>query len=103
MARTRRRLTPATPAAPDTPDDGHAALVDKAHAVALKAARLKRDFAGAHRLAHQAQVREALTRSELTLALNETLAARAELAGRVREQALAGYLARGGAIRLRRH
>jgi hypothetical protein len=102
MARTRRRLTPGGDAPAPSADDARRA-VDKATRVALKAARLTRDFAGAHRLAHQAQVREALTRSELTLALNETLAARAELAGRVREQALAGYLARGGADRLRRH
>lgn len=88
---------------PPTPDDNIPALLDKAHAVALRTAKLRRDFAGAHRLAHQAQVREALSRTELTLALTETLAARAELEGRLREQALAGYLARGGPIRLRRH
>ncbi|WP_293905319.1 hypothetical protein [Phenylobacterium sp.] len=105
MARTRRRLTPgdAAPAAVEATDPALPALLEKAHAVAAKVGRLQRDFAGAHRLAHQAQVREALTRTELTVALNETLAARAELEGRLREQALAGYQARGGAIRLRRH
>jgi len=87
----------------DTSDNLISTVLENAHAAALKVARLKRDFDGAHRLAHQAEVREALTRSELTIALNETLAARAELAGRLREQALAGYLARAGAVRLRRH
>lgn len=105
MARTRTRLTPGKDAlaAQDAADAFLPALVAKAGAVAAKAAALKRDFAGAHRLAHQAQVREALTRTELTVALNETLAARAELEGRLREAVLASYLARAGSIRLRRH
>ena len=65
-------------------------------------ARLTRDFDGAHRLAHQAQMREALTRTELTLALHQALGARAELAAQLRETALAAYAARGRAA-LRRH
>jgi hypothetical protein len=105
MARTRRRLTPGkdAPAAEDAVDPFLPALVAKAGAVAAKVAVLKRDFAGAHRLAQQAQQREALTRVELTTALNEALAARAELEGRRREAVFAGYLARAGAIRLRRN
>ncbi|WP_293676639.1 hypothetical protein [uncultured Phenylobacterium sp.] len=71
--------------------------------MALRTAKLRRDFDAAHRLAHEAQVREALTRTELTLALGESLAERAEMARRVREHALAAYAARGGAIKLRRH
>lgn len=78
------------------------AMLEKARTVTATVRRLKRDFDGAHRLAHQAEVREALTRTELTLALNESMAARAELAGRVRAQALAAFQARGRP-RLRRH
>ena len=105
MARTRRRLTPGkdAPTAEDAADPFLPALVAKAGAVAAKVAVLQRDLTGARRLAHQAQVREALTRTELTMALNETLAARAELEGRLREATFAGYLARAGAIHLRRH
>lgn len=80
----------------------HGTMLDKARAVSAKVARLSRDFAGAHRLAHQAQVREALTRTELTQALTESLAARAELASRLRTQALAAFRARGEG-HLRRH
>lgn len=72
-----------------------AALLDKARTVATRMRALKRDFDGAHRLAHDAQVREALTRNELTLALHEALSARAELQARLREQALAAFGARG--------
>lgn len=88
-------------AAPSAPGD-HGTMLDKARAVSAKVARLSRDFAGAHRLAQQAQVREALTRTELTQALTESLAARAELAARLRVQAVAAYRARGEG-RLRRH
>ncbi|MBU1378766.1 MAG: hypothetical protein KKA30_22565 [Alphaproteobacteria bacterium] len=77
-------------------------MLDKARAVTAKVGRLSRDFAGAHRLAQQAQVREALTRTELTLALTESLAARAELEARLRDQAVAAFRARGVG-RLRRH
>jgi len=77
-------------------------LLDKARAVTAKVTRLARDFDGAHRLAHQAQVREALTRTELTLALHQALGARADLAAQLREAALAAYAARGPDA-LRRH
>jgi len=63
-----------------------APVLEKARAVAAQAHGLKA-------LAHEAQVREALTRAELTLALHESLAARAELEARLREQALAAYRA----------
>jgi hypothetical protein len=98
-------MTAAAPAASGTAptaEAAHGAMLDKARAVTAKVARLSRDFAGAHRLAQQAQVREALTRTELTLALTESLAARAELESRLRDQAVAAFQARGGG-RLRRH
>ncbi|MBX3482741.1 hypothetical protein [Phenylobacterium sp.] len=103
-------MTPAPkPAAPasqapvaETEAAGHAALLEKARAVTRKVARLKRDFAGAHRLAHDAQMREALVRTELTLALHESLVARSELQAKLREQALAALRARPER-RLRRH
>ncbi len=77
-------------------------LLDKARAVSAQASRLKRDFDGAHRLAHDAQVREALVRSELTLALNEALIAGARTQARLRDRALAAYAA-GARRPLRRH
>ncbi|TAJ72188.1 MAG: hypothetical protein EPO51_08735 [Phenylobacterium sp.] len=98
-------MTAAAPAATDTAptaQTAHGAMLDKARAVTAKVGRLSRDFAGAHRLAQQAQVREALTRTELTLALTESLVARAELEARLRDQAVAAFRARGGG-RLRRH
>jgi len=94
-------VTPAAAeAAPEIPP--HATMLDKARAVSAKVGRLSRDFAGAHKLAQQAQVREALTRAELTQALTESLAARAELDARLRAQAVAAFHARGEG-RLRRH
>ena len=65
--------------------------------------QLKRDFAGAHRLAHRAQAQEALTRAELSLALTESLVARAELAARLRARSLKAYQAQAKPQRLRRH
>lgn len=67
-----------------------------------KVGRLNRDFAGAHRLAHRAQVREALVRSELTLALHEALAAGAATQAKLRDRALAAYAAGARGV-LRRH
>ena len=99
MARTRRRVTPA----PVEVDDHLPALLDKARAVAARSVKLRRDFEGVSRLAHQAQVREAVTRTELTEALTATLAGRAEMAVRVQAHAWAAYLARAGRVRLRRH
>ena len=88
-----------TPAAGDRPPETEAldALVGKAHAVALRTAKLRHDFDGAHRLAQQAQAREAVVRTELTVALTAALAARAEAEARVRAQALAAYVARAAA------
>ena len=77
-------------------------MLAKARAVADKVRRLQRDFAGAHRLTNEAQAREALIRTELTLALHESLAERAELQARLRDQAVAAYRARRPG-RLRRH
>lgn len=98
-------MTAAADAAPDEASPRaavQAAMLDKARAVTAKVARLSRDFAGAHKLAQQAQVREALTRTELTLALTESLAARADLEARLRDQAVAAFRARGEG-KLRRH
>lgn len=64
-------VQPASATVP-TAQAAHGAMLDKARAVTAKVASLSRDFAGAHRLAQQAQVREALTRTELTLALTES-------------------------------
>jgi hypothetical protein len=106
MARTRRRLSPApagAEAGPDiTRDEFLPALLEKARGLSARIAQLKADAAGAARLTHDAQVREALTRSELTLALHESLAARAALEARLRDRALAAYCARGGERTLRR-
>src|SRR5687767_1984619 len=104
MARTRRRLTKAEaePSAAPAVAAVPLAMLAKAQAVGEKVRRLKRDAAGAHRLTHEAQVREALTRTELTLALHESLAARVELEARLREQALAAFRARARG-KLRRH
>lgn len=102
MARTRRRLKPAEAPQPVPVEPG--ALLGKARAVAARMRALKGGFDGAHRLAHEAQVREALTRSELTEALNASLVARAALEARLRDQALAAYRAgRPQSGRLRRN
>lgn len=97
-------MTPAQAGADAAPSaqPAHATMLDKARAVSAKVARLSRDFAGAHKLAQQAQVREALTRTELTQALTESLAARAELEAKLRDQAVAAFRVRGEG-RLRRH
>lgn len=72
-------------------------VLEKARAVARKADGLRR-------VAHDAQVREAVTRAELSQALHEALAARAALAGRLRATALSAYRAAAGApARVRRH
>ena len=79
-----------------------AAVLDKARAVVARVGGLQRDFAGAHRLAHETEVREALTRTELTLALHASLLQRAELAARLRQQLVTAHAARFRG-RLRRH
>jgi|GEM_PF-4265200 len=56
----------------------------KVETVAGRLAELKAARAAAHATAHQAQVREALTRSELTLALTEALAGRTDVERRLR-------------------
>jgi hypothetical protein len=72
-------------------------VVEKARAVAAK-------VTGLRRVAQEAQVREAVTRAELSVALHDSLAARAVLAARLRAAALSGYLAtRRPPGRLRRH
>lgn len=63
-----------------------APVIDKARALADQ-------VRGLRVVAHEAQVREALTRTELTLALHEVLAARAALEAELRERALAAYRA----------
>jgi hypothetical protein len=100
MARTRRRLTPAE--APASEGVGLPAILEKARAVAARTKALRGGLDGAYKVAQQAQVREALTRSELTLALHAALAARAETEARLREQALAAWR-KGATGRLRRH
>lgn len=73
-----------------------ARLVERARAAAGR-------LVAAKSVAHQAQVREALTRTELTMALHEALTGRAESERRFRSQAFETYLARqGGGRRLRR-
>ena len=72
---------------PDAPEPTEA-ILDKARAVVSKVRRLRRDYEGAHQLAQRAEVREALTRTELTLALNQSLIQRSDLEARLRQQAL---------------
>src|SRR5207237_2798860 len=72
------------------------ALVDKAREVRRKAERLKR-------VGHEAQTREAVSRTELTGALHVSLIARAELAARLRHEAFEVFLMRARPGRLRRH
>lgn len=78
-------------------------ITAKAAAAARRIATLRADLAHAHDLAHQAQVREALTRSELTLALGEALRTRAEIEARVRAAAARDYLDKARPKPLRRH
>ena len=79
-------MTEAT-APPAAPRLVTAPVLDKVRALAAQVGGLKA-------LAHDAQVREVLTRTELTLALHESLAARADLLASLRAQALAAYRAR---------
>ena len=85
MARTRRGV--GAPAAPPALRPVTAPVLDKVRALAAQVGGLKT-------LAHEAQVREAVTRTELTLALHESLAARAGLLATLRDQALAAYRTR---------
>src|SRR6185312_10185372 len=88
--RRRRAHETTAMAKPSAPTD----VAAKAAAVAKKVAGLRADLALAHDLVHQAQVREALTRSELTLALCEALKARAGAQGAARRDAAGKYAAR---------
>ncbi|WP_133255297.1 hypothetical protein [Phenylobacterium kunshanense] len=78
-------------------------MLEKARTVATRMRALKRDFAGAHRLAHDAQVREALARNELGLALHAALTAQADVQAKLRRQALAAFQTRGEAPLRRRN
>ncbi|MGH6910218.1 MAG: hypothetical protein ACREEG_08540, partial [Phenylobacterium sp.] len=73
----------------------------KATAAAQRAAGLRADLKAAKEIAHQAQVREALSRTELTLALTEALRARAQAQAQVRRQAMQRYLGTAGPRPLR--
>jgi hypothetical protein len=80
-------------APPPKPDEARPTdVARRASAVAKKVAALRADLGLAHGLAHDAQIREALTRTELTLALGEALKGRAEALGAARRLAVARYL-----------
>jgi len=74
----------------------------KAAAVAQKVSGLRADIGLAHDLAHQAQVREALTRTELTLALNAALKGRAAAEATARRLGAQVYLDKARPRPLRR-
>ena len=82
MAKTPPRKTGKPKSVEGRPID----VAAKARAAAQRAAGLRADLAHALGLAHQAQVREALTRTELTLALTEALKARARAEAAARRQ-----------------
>ncbi len=82
--------------------DPAASLLTKARAVTAEVVRLDADVDGAQALAHAAEVREALTRSELTLALHASLSQRARLRVQLGIAALAAYRSRA-VTRPRRH
>ncbi|MBS0362456.1 MAG: hypothetical protein JSR98_13850 [Proteobacteria bacterium] len=77
-------------------------IARRAQAVAKKVAGLRADLAAAHELVHQAQVREALTRSELTLALGAAMKSRAEAQAAQRQAAAQRYLDQARPAPLRR-
>ncbi len=77
-------------------------MLDKARAVTAKVQALQREASAARRVAHEAQVQEALVRSGLALSLNAVLASRSALEAQLRARALALFAARG-ARPLRRH
>jgi hypothetical protein len=62
---------------------------ERAAPILDKVRRLHQELDGARALAHDAKVREALTRTELTLALHESLSARADLLRAAGERAVA--------------
>ncbi|HZZ68141.1 MAG TPA: hypothetical protein VFE18_08195 [Phenylobacterium sp.] len=96
MAKT---AAPPTQPAEARPTD----VAAKAAAVGKKVAGLRADLALAHDMIHQAQVREALSRSELTLALTEALIARAKSDAAVRQEVARRYLQAAQRRPVRRH
>ena len=70
--------------------------------VAERVANLRADLAAGQDVAQQAQVREALTRTELTLALTEALTGRSEALALARRQAVQRYLEADRSAGLRR-
>lgn len=97
------RTEPVSPQRPPPEPFGPGqALAEKARTVRGLAAGLRRDYAGAARLAQEALAREALVRTELTLALHDVLAEAARTRAKVRELIQAAYGARSRR-RLRRH
>jgi hypothetical protein len=87
---------------PKTAEARPAELATKAAAVGKKVAGLRADLAHAHEIAHQAQVREALSRTELTLALNAALGARTKAEAAARREIVGRYLHAARAQPLRR-
>ena len=70
--------------------------------VAERVANLRADLAAGQDVVQQAQVREALTRTELTLALTEALTGRSEALALARRQAVQRYLEADRSAGLRR-
>ncbi|HEY0647258.1 MAG TPA: hypothetical protein VGD44_05165 [Phenylobacterium sp.] len=92
MARARKRLKVAAPAeSAVTLAPAPANETARSRAILGKVQQLQGELEGARRLAHDAQVRESLTRTQLTVALHESLAARAELESEARARAVAAY------------
>lgn len=91
---------------PESPGDAKAAaerLLDRVDAAARRLAAVRAERTQAQSIAHQAQVREALTRTELTLALNEALIGRADALARARNAAFEAWIADSrGSVRTRR-
>ena len=82
----------------DSAGDAKAAaarLLDRVDAAARRLVAVRTERTQAQTIAHQAQVREALTRTELTLALHAALLGRAEALARARAWAFEAYLAAG--------
>jgi hypothetical protein len=89
--------------APKTVDGRPLDIVAKATAAARRITALRADLAHAHDLTHQAQVREALARSELTQALTEALKGRAAAQAEARALAAQRYLEAARRRPVRRH
>jgi hypothetical protein len=87
---------------PKSVEGGPIDVAAKAKAAAQRAAGLRADLANALSLVHQAQLREALTRTELTLALTEALKARAAAEAAARRQIAARFFEGAQARAVRR-